>query len=119
VNFGWNVTEGNHCFRGGSCDLAQYWPAVAEYETGEDGCAIVSGYVYRGAAFPQFYGTYFYADECSGRVWSLQPDGAGGWISAQLLDTNVAISSFGEDQSRELYVTGLNDGTVYRLEAAD
>jgi glucose/arabinose dehydrogenase len=117
VNFGWNVTEANHCFRGNACDLAQYWPAATEYRTGNDGCAIVGGYVYRGAAFPSLLGVYFYADECAGRVWSLQRDEAGNWFPTELLDTNIAISSFGEDEARELYITGLNDGTVYRLAA--
>jgi hypothetical protein len=30
----------------------------------------------------------------------------------------VQISSFGEDEAGEVYVTGLNDGTVYRIVAS-
>jgi glucose/arabinose dehydrogenase len=114
-NFGWNVAEANHCFRGTNCDLSQFVPAVAEYRTGPDGCAVVSGYVYRGAAHPAMYGTYLYADECSGRVWSLMRDDAGNWVNAELMRARVNISSFGEDEAGELYVAGYGDGNIYRV----
>ncbi len=60
---------------------------------------------------------YFYTDECSGRLWSLSRDEAGAVSTTELMKTNVNFSSFGEDQAGELYVTGFNDGTVYRLAA--
>jgi glucose/arabinose dehydrogenase len=116
ANFGWNVGEGNHCFRTSSCDLSPFVPAIAEYDHGS-GCAVVGGFVYRGAAYPSIGGTYFYADECSGRVWSLGRDENGTLVTSEVLKTNINISSFGEDQAGELYVTGFNDGTVYRLTA--
>ena len=88
------------------------WPST---RTGPDGCAVVSGYVYRGAAHPAMYGTYLYADECSGRVWSLVRDEAGNWVNAELLRVRVNISSFGEDEAGELYVAGYGDGNIYRV----
>jgi glucose/arabinose dehydrogenase len=109
LNFGWNVAEGNHCFSSSSCDLSPFVPAIAEYDHRSGDCAVVGGYVYRGAAYPAMQGAYFYADECSGRVWSL--------ADGELLKSGINISSFGEDQAGELYVTGFNDGTVYRLTA--
>jgi glucose/arabinose dehydrogenase len=114
-NFGWNVAEGNHCFRSASCDLTPFVAPVAEYRTGPDGCAVVSGYVYRGAAHPAMFGTYLYADECSARVWSLVRNAAGGWQNAELARSRANISSFGEDEAGELYVAGYNDGTIYRV----
>jgi glucose/arabinose dehydrogenase len=119
LNFGWNIAEGNHCFNSRSCDLSPFVPAVAEYDHHAGDCAVIGGFVYRGSAFPSLQGVYFYADECSGRVWSLTPDATGAWTSTELLNTHINISSFGEDQAHELYVTGLNDGTVYRLAAAE
>jgi glucose/arabinose dehydrogenase len=117
LNFGWNVAEGNHCFRGSTCDLSPFVAPVAEYLTGAEGCAVVGGYVYRGAAYPAMYGTYLYADECSGRVWSLTRDEAGNWRNVELLRARVNISSFGEDEAGELYVAGYGDGTIYRVTA--
>jgi glucose/arabinose dehydrogenase len=117
VNFGWNVAEGNHCFRSTSCDLSPFVPAVAEYDHSADDCAVVGGFVYRGSAFPAMSGVYFYADECSGRMWSMTRDEAGNWSGGEIMNTRVNFSSFGEDEARELYVTGFNDGTVYRLAA--
>ena len=34
-----------------------------------------------------------------------------------MLDTDLSLSSFGEDEAGELYVTDLNRGGVYRLAA--
>jgi hypothetical protein len=92
VNFGWNVGEGNHC-------------------------AVVGGYVYRGAQYPAMQGAYLYGDECSGRMWSLSRDAAGAWSTAELGRTGVAISAFGEDDTGEMYVTGFGDGVVYHVTA--
>jgi glucose/arabinose dehydrogenase len=115
LNFGWNVAEGNHCFNAQSCDLSPFVPAVAEYDHSARDCAIIGGFVYRGSVFPSLQGVYFYADECTGRVWSLARDEDGNWTSSELLKTGINISSFGEDKNGELYVTGLSDGKVYRL----
>jgi hypothetical protein len=112
---GLNFMEASHCFRSSSCDPSPFVGPVAEYRTGPDGCAVVSGFVYRGAAYPAMYGTYLYADECSGRVWSLVRDEAGNWHNAELSDTPVNISSFGEDEAGELYATGYGDGNIYRV----
>ena len=117
VNFGWNRTEGNHCYNSRSCDLGAFWPAVAEYDHSRGDCAVVGGFVYRGSAFPSLVGTYVYADECTGRVWTLTRDEAGNWNASEQLKTGISLSGFGEDQNGEMYVTGLNDGTLYRITA--
>ncbi|MEL7666692.1 MAG: hypothetical protein AAGU73_00620 [Actinomycetota bacterium] len=64
---------------------------------------------------PEFYGTYFYADFSVGRIWGLQA-GSSGVETRELLDTDLMIASFGEDDSGELYVVDLNGG-VYRMVA--
>jgi hypothetical protein len=50
-------------------------------------------------------------------MWSLTRDDAGNWSSNELLKSGINISSFGEDQNGELYVTGLSDGNVYHITA--
>ena len=47
-----------------------------------------------------------------GRLWSLEPSGP---EVSELLFSWVSISSFGEDEDGELYLTGLQPGGLYRL----
>jgi glucose/arabinose dehydrogenase len=114
-NYGWNEMEGAHCFRSGNCDPASFVQPIAEY--GRDGgCTVVSGYVYRGAAFPSLQGTYYFADYCSGKIWSLHENG-GTWDMQQVLESGLSISSFGEDQAGELYLVDLQGGVYQVIEA--
>jgi hypothetical protein len=50
-----------------------------------------------------------YADYCSGEIFLLN-----GGTSSVLLDTSMSISSFGEDESGEIYVVSL-EGAVFRI----
>lgn len=111
-NYGWNVMEGSHCYRADTCDSSGFVMPIDDY--GHDlGCSITGGYVYRGADFPQLVGTYVFGDYCSGRVWTLrQVNGA--WQRTEVLDTDLQISSFGEDEAGELYLTDLAGG-LYRV----
>ncbi|MGH2543840.1 MAG: PQQ-dependent sugar dehydrogenase, partial [Ardenticatenaceae bacterium] len=110
-NYGWRCYEGNHPFNQAGCGpLNDYIFPVVEYSHSL-GCSVTGGYVYRGALYPRMQGVYFYGDYCSGRIWGLQNPG-GGWQNTQLLDSSLSISSFGEDQVGNLYVTDLS-GDVY------
>lgn len=113
-NFGWPIMEGLHCFRSDGCEQAGLVLPVVEYEH-QGHCSVTGGYVYRGAAFPAMQGIYFYGDYCSGTIWALTPDESGAWQSTEVLDTDFSLSSFGEDEQGELYVTDLAGGTVARL----
>ncbi len=114
-NYGWSIMEGTHCFRPATaCDMTGLTLPIAEYNH-DQGCSITGGYVYRGRAFPALTGAYYYGDYCSGRLWALHRNGSGAWQQTQLAKTAVAISSFGEDEAGELYLTGLSDGIVYQL----
>ena len=112
-NYGWNVMEGNHCYNAADCDRSGLEVPIAEYSHSR-GCSITGGYVYRGSALPELIGHYLFADFCSGRVWSTFPTEAGDWEMRQLLDTDLRLTSFGEDASGELYAVGV-DGGVYRV----
>ncbi len=114
-NYGWNIMEGSRCFRAANCDRNGLTLPVAEYDHSQ-GCSITGGYVYRGTQQPALYGGYFYGDYCSGRIWSLHR-ARDRWTSTQLLQEQVQISSFGEDEAGEIYVAGLSDGVLYRLTA--
>ena len=111
ANFGWSIMEGNHSYDG-EPQSGMYLP-VAEYSHAEGGCSVTGGYVYRGAAMPEWNGIYLYGDYCSGKVWALiLSDGQ--WQSQVMFETGVLITSFGQDESGEIYLASDN-GNVYHL----
>ena len=115
-NYGWSIKEGSDCFRAFFCDDGGLTPPVAEYRHGEGNCAVVGGFVYRGAAHPELEGWYLYGDYCSGRVWGLPAPGA---ASVLLASTGTFLSSFGEDADGEILALDVYDGVVRRLVASD
>lgn len=112
TNFGWNAMEGNHPYEGQN--QSGFTAPVAEYSHQAGGCSVTGGYVYRGAALPEWQGIYLYGDYCTGIVWGLIHS-AGGWQTQVLFRTGFNVSSFGEDAAGELYLVDLG-GAVYRLE---
>ncbi len=113
LNFGWPVMEGPDCFQQANCDQQGLVLPVASYQHGADGCSITGGFVYRGKEFPGLAGVYLYGDYCSGRIWGL--DAANPGQPKLLAEAGAGLSSFGEDQAGELYVTDLSRGTVRRV----
>jgi glucose/arabinose dehydrogenase len=111
-NYGWRVFEGNHCTNLDPtlCGTpSNYIFPIAEYAHSGGRCSITGGYVYRGSigTFPA--GAYIYGDLCTGEIFQLV-----GSTQTLLLDTNLTISSFGEDEAGEIYVVGIG-GSVNRL----
>ncbi len=115
-NYGWNTMEGRHCFQSGCSTTGLVLP-VTEYNHSAGDCSVTGGFVYRGARYPALQGIYFYADYCTGRLWSLSRRGPD-WQSSELRTTGLAISSFGEDEAGELYLVDQAGSAVYRLAAA-
>jgi glucose/arabinose dehydrogenase len=119
-NYGWNQFEGPQCMASNCAPPASYSGPIAAYHHGGEVCAIAGGYVYRGKQSPALQGIYFYGDWCSGRIWGLNTDGAAPGKAAQvrqLLDTDLSLSAFGEDDSGEVYALDLHTGIAYRLTA--
>jgi glucose/arabinose dehydrogenase len=116
-NYGWHCYEGNHPYDTTGCQpQSSYIGPVVEYSHGS-GCSITGGYVYRASQYPAMQGIYFYGDYCSGIIWGLRNIG-GSWTSQLLLDTTYRISTFGEDESGNLYAADLNSGTIYKIGTA-
>jgi glucose/arabinose dehydrogenase len=110
VNFGWDYREGAHPFEGNA--PAGLTDPIAEYSHNEGGCSVTGGYVYRGA-MPEWNGIYLYGDYCTGFIWGLiQVNGA--WQAQVLFDTDVNITSFGQDERGEVYLVA-DGGGVYQL----
>ncbi len=111
-NYGWRLMEGNHCFLPKKdCDSDELVKPVAEYSH-KHGCSITGGYVYRGKAIKDLYGKYIFGDFCSGTIWSI--DKENNFEMHELMQTDLNISSFGEDESGELYVLDYR-GTVFKF----
>ena len=73
--------------------------------------------MYRGELIPELEAAYIFGDYCSGRIWASYRDEDLQWRTIELLRTNMAISSFGEDESGELYVIDYA-GAIYRFDPA-
>jgi hypothetical protein len=111
ANYGWNIYEGFHNYQAGS--IAGAIPPIAEYDHTQ-GCSITGGYVYRGAKMPALQGYYLYADYCNGNMWvAFRSNNT--WQAARFLTPGFSVSSFGEDQAGELYVTDYS-GKVWRID---
>ncbi|MEL6866919.1 MAG: PQQ-dependent sugar dehydrogenase [Bacteroidota bacterium] len=122
-NYGWDCREGDQNFGNSSsacAGLTNFAEPVASYKVSNFCNSVTGGFVYRGCEFPDMYGKYFYADYCNGRVWTIEPDGAGGWTNTEVFNNNAYdISTFGQDSKGELYAARLNSGAIVRLEMGD
>ncbi len=111
ANYGWPRFEGNHAYLNVALAAGTtHTPPVFEYDHGE-GIAVIGGYVYRGSRFASLFGRYLYTDYGSGTIWSLDGNGQ----NNTTLTTAANPTSFGEDDSGELYVVGQN-GRLYELQ---
>lgn len=118
-NYGWRVMEGAHCFEPSSgCPRQGLELPAVEYAHSGSRCSITGGYVYRGEQIPALRGTYVFGDYCSGEIFGVHEGEVGGGRVVEhppvLLDTELSISSFGEDERGELYVVD-HSGGVYRI----
>jgi hypothetical protein len=66
-----------------------------------EGCAIIGGYVYRGAAIPALQGQYLFSDLCGGFVRMSTVNGV--VTQAPSADAGTPLS-FGQDGFGEVYV---------------
>jgi glucose/arabinose dehydrogenase len=112
LNYGWRIMEGGHCYNPPTgCNRTGLVMPVVEYNHTE-GCAVTGGYVYRGSQVPAIAGHYVFGDFCSGKIWMIP---RGGGPKGLLFDTSMQISSFGEDESGELYVVD-HAGAIYKFQ---
>jgi hypothetical protein len=121
-NYGWRLMEGSDCFNPPvNCGNDLLTLPILEYDHSL-GCSITGGYRYRGNENQGLLGIYFYGDFCTGRIWGATENNAGEWTTTVLLDTDLSITAFGEDENGEIYLAHFSsgDGTIYRIsEVAD
>ena len=105
LNYGWSIMEGTLCLAiGGLCTTPGLTAPVYEYDHGGNRCAIIGGYVYRGAAIPELQGQYLFSDLCTGFVRSLTLQNGVATVT-EAPNVNVGTPfSFGQDGFGEIYV---------------
>jgi glucose/arabinose dehydrogenase len=116
-NYGWAIFEGFQC-RGieRPCTTPGLTSPVYDYDHGNGRCAIIGGYVYRGAAIPALQGTYLFSDLCSGFLRGLtMNNGVATVVQAPNANAGTGVTqSFGQDGAGELYMLTGN-GRVLKI----
>ena len=119
LNYGWDCYEGFDPFESAGCGpISNFTFPIHAYDHTGGRCSITGGFVYRGPTFSSLIGGhYFFADYCSGDVYSLTPGSCAGTFDlhphGQLLSNPV---TFGESVTGELYVAE-QGGDIFRVEA--
>ncbi len=120
-DYGWRCYEGLESANLSNCTagVEDFTFPIHVYANNENttGCSVTGGYVYRGNNFESLRGLYIYADYCTGRFWSLEPNvGTPPWFNRPLGDfASFRYRSFGEDNRKELYVAGASNGVIYKI----
>ena len=111
LNFGWNVLEGTRRYPRGPSATYRKGPVVAPIfeHPHPQGESVTGGYVYRGKDYPALVGTYVYADFVKGWIGGIRLESPSGDPLAKpeqrvLMQTSGQPSSFGVDESGELYL---------------
>lgn len=119
-NFGWPHYEGTQPFIKANGDpwsdglpVDQHTFPIAEY-THEDGCAVIGGVVYRGAAFPYLEDRFVVGEHCTAQIYIVEPDGEGWALTEWFALDGDRINSIDADADGELLVSGFS-GRVYRV----
>jgi len=120
-NYGWDCREGFVCTGESQCDCQAtiYTDPLYVYEHLLGRCSITGAAVYRGCSIPDLQGLFFFADFCTGEVWTLDDDGAGVTVqnrTSELGVGNFQATSFSTDALGEVYLC-TQSGGVYRVAA--
>ena len=115
LNYGWNEVEGDICFVSG-CNLTAYEPPIIAPRRDQGWFSITGGMVYRGSDIPDLCGVYLYGDYVADFVRGLRYDGAGSYSEARSFSSTVNnLSSFGYDESYEVYALNRGNGRLYKI----
>jgi glucose/arabinose dehydrogenase len=118
ANYGWNIMEGSHCYPPSTgCNQSGLTLPVVEYDHTQ-GCSVTGGYVYRGDQIASLQGYYIYGDYCSGNIWALAYNGSFVTENILLAESELSITSFGEDLAGNLYILD-RQGGIYTLVQAE
>lgn len=128
MNYGWRCMEGFLCtgLSGCTCNAPELKLPIEQYPIPGQGRSVMGGFVYRGDAMPDWNGRYFYADNSSNRVWTLEEDGSGGLVVNSIIEHTAAggdlnglgidgVAGWIEGPDGELYLCERDDGTIGKI----
>ena len=121
-NYEWNCFEGLATYPGTDCPISgSHVAPIFDYNhtqppSGQGGCAITGGYVYRGSKYPALTGNYIFSDYCSAVFYTTKSNGGGGWDTTYQGQWSGNITTFGEDIDGEVYAVS-QQGDIYRITA--
>lgn len=129
-NYGWNCREGTECTTFGECNCGSLVSVLPIHEYAHEAigqpfrCSITGGVVYRGCEIPDLAGSYFFADFCSGQIWSMTYNGTVATVVERTAELAPASpwaisnpSSFGTDAAGEIYICDRQslNGEVFKI----
>jgi len=118
-NYGWNIREGFHEFKGGApgpfedpiVELAHAQPKMTNGAN-----SITGGVLYRGKRLKELDGLYLYGDYVTGNMYALKWDGKKAVENKLIFAFPMKqIAIFGEDQDGDVYWSTFTDGGLYRF----
>lgn len=118
-NFGWRCYEGDLPFDTNGCppESELVLPAAQYLHVDGDNpfrCSVGGGYVYRGTAYPDMQGLYFFTDLCSNEIAYIDALDPQEITYSEQFPGNAFVS-FGVNNEDELFITGVDSGSVYRV----
>lgn len=131
-NLGWNLYEGFHPYTGKNKSVPVdtktrpvVWP-IFEYDHSV-GQSITGGYIYKGSLYKELVNQYIFGDFAAGKIWAIDvpaqppaqpPANKAEAPTAILLGAwdQLYLSTFGQDDTGELYIGNLRDNRIYRLQ---
>jgi glucose/arabinose dehydrogenase len=112
-NHGWNIREGESCFRALTCRSEGLVAPVHTYPH-KVGRSITGGVPYTGDDLPGLANSYLFADYVTGRVWSICMDEPGTG-HRELADLEILPSTFGVEPDGEVLLADWRGGGLHRL----
>lgn len=113
LNYGWRCYEGNTAYNTSGCPSSttmKFPLSVIDHSNGI--CSVTGGYVYNGTTFPNFKEMYFFSDYCNPQIGMMSSTGT---ITYSQTFSGNNFSTFGEDNTGELYIAAINNGTIFKI----
>lgn len=122
-NYGWGCREGNAPYAATTptkCPSTKGLvdPVIALEHAPPNSRSVTGGIVYRGAAMPEFQGTYVFGDFMHLEVYAMTTDPASGEVKWPVINTEgprIAVTDFAEDVDGEIYASSVLDSKIYKL----
>jgi len=124
ANYGWVVYEGSECYnndprceRNGGPTRDNYEFPIYEYTHEIGAASVTGGFVYRGSAFPDYQGDYYFADWVRGTLGGLEEQEDGSWTDYEVTmcgDCSARNPDWSDSYARYIQTFGVDgDGEIY------